>query len=273
MNSENIYRVIVIDEHSVTPKYRQVIDSLLKGIEEGRIHKDYLLPSINDLSYELEISRDTCIRAYKDMKQMGIIHSVPGKGYFIANTDIKKRIKVILLFNKLSNHKKIIYDAFVAALGEDAAIDFYIYNNDFSLFRELLKNKRDDYSYYVIIPHFLEGGENAYEIINTIPKEKLIVLDKLLPEVTGNYGAVYEDFEKDIYAALEQALDKIKKYDTLKIIFPEYTYHPNEILKGFNRFCIQYAFNYEVINVIADEKIKEGTLYISLMENDLVILI
>lgn len=273
MDSENIYRVIVIDEHSVTPKYRQVIDSLLKGIEDGRIHKDYLLPSINDLSYELEISRDTCIRAYKDLKQMGIIHSIPGKGYFIANTDIKKRIKVFLLFNKLSTHKKIIYDAFVAALGEDAAIDFYIYNNDFSLFKELLKNKRDDYSYYVIIPHFLEGGENAYEIINAIPKEKLVVLDKLLPEVTGQYGAVFEDFEKDIYAALEQALDKIKKYDTLKIIFPDYTYHPKEILKGFNRFCIQYAFNYEVINNIADEKIKEGTLYISLMENDLVILI
>jgi len=273
MPSENIYRVISIDELSVTPKYLQLINSILKGIEEKKILKDDILPSINDLSYELEISRDTCIRVYKDLKQMGIIHSVPGKGYFIANTDIKKRIKIFLLFNKLSTHKKIIYDSFVAALGDAAAIDFYIYNNDFSLFRELLKNKRDDYAYYVIIPHFLEGGENAYEIINTIPKDKLLVLDKLLPEVTGNYAAVYEDFEKDIYAALEQALKKIKKYDTLKIIFPEYTYHPREILKGFYRFCMQYAFNYEVVNIIGDEIIQEGTLYISLMENDLVILI
>jgi len=273
MLSDNIYRVIIIDEHSATPKYKQVIDSILKGIEDGRIHKDDLLPSINDLSYELEISRDTGIRAYKDLKHMGIIHSVPGKGYFIAKTDIKKRIKIFLLFNKLSTHKKIIYDSFVAALGETASIDFYIYNNDFALFKELLNNKRNDYGYYVIIPHFLEGGENAHEIIDTIPKDKLVLLDKLLPELKGDYAAVYENFEKDIYAALEQAIEKLKKYHTLKIIFPEYTYHPQEILKGFNRFCMQYAFNYEVVSMIETEQIKEGTAYISLMENDLVILV
>ncbi|HTQ66814.1 MAG TPA: GntR family transcriptional regulator [Puia sp.] len=273
MESENIYRLIAIDEHSVTPKYRQVIDSILKAIEEGRIGRDYLLPSINDLSYELEISRDTGTRVYRDLKNMGIVNSVPGKGYFIANINIKKRIKVFLLFNKLSTHKKIIYDAFVTALGENASIDFYIYNNDYSLFKELLKNKREDYSYYVIIPHFMEGGENAHDIINSIPKDKLLLLDKLLPSVAGNYAAVYENFEKDIYSALEQALEPLKKYQTLKIIFPEYTYHPREILKGFYLFCTQYAFNYEVIKKIEEEEIKEGTVYISLMENDLVLLI
>ncbi|WP_153798540.1 GntR family transcriptional regulator [Foetidibacter luteolus] len=273
MISENIYTIIEIDEHSITPKYLQIINSIIKGIEDGRVHKDYFLPSINDLSYELEISRDTGIRAYRDLKNMGIINSVPGKGYFIANTDIKKRIKVFLLFNKLSAHKKILYDAFAAALGENAAIDFYIYNNDFSLFKELLNNKRDDYSYYVIIPHFSDGGENAYEIINNLPKEKLLLLDKLLPEVNGEYAAVYENFEKDIYAALEQALEPLKKYHTLKIIFPEYTYHPNEIVKGFQRFCNQYAFNCEVLNSIDTNDIKEGCVFISLMENDLVTLI
>jgi len=273
MTSENIYKIIVIDEQSITPKYLQVINSILKGIEDGRLHKDYFLPSINDLSYELEISRDTGIRAYKDLKNMGIINSVPGKGYFISNTDIKKRIKVFLLFNKLSTHKKIIYDSFVAALGENAAIDFYIYNNDFGVFKELLINKRDHYSYFVIVPHFLEGGENAYEIINTIPKDKLLLLDKLLPEVNGAYAAVYENFEKDIYDALEQALEPLKKYHTLKIIFPDYTYHPKEIVKGFQRFCNQYAFNSDVINDIEKEPIKEGNVYISLMENDLVNLI
>jgi hypothetical protein len=57
----------------------------------------------------------------------------------------------------------------------------------------------------VIIPHFLEGGENANVMINALPKDKLILLDKLLAKVQGTYGAVYENFEKDIYDALEQA--------------------------------------------------------------------
>jgi DNA-binding transcriptional regulator YhcF (GntR family) len=273
MPSENIYRIISIDELSVTPKYMQLINSILKGIEEEKICKDDILPSINDLSYEFEISRDTCERAYRHLKNLGIVQSVPGKGYFISNTEFNKRIKVFLLFNKLSTHKKIIYDAFVKALNDKAAIDFYIYNNDFSLFKELLNNKRDDYSWFVIIPHFLEGGEKAHEIINTIPKDRLILMDKLIPEIKGKFAAVYENFEKDIYDALVQALEQLKKYESLQIIFPEYTYHAKEILNGFYRFCKQYAFNYSVIHEIDQESITKGTVYISLMENDLVVLI
>ncbi len=55
MPSENIYRYISIDEQSVTPKYLQLTNSILKAIETGKIEKNYIFPSINDLSYELEI--------------------------------------------------------------------------------------------------------------------------------------------------------------------------------------------------------------------------
>src|SRR5690606_30696316 len=123
--------------------------------ESGKILKDYLLPSINELSYELEISRDTAEKGYKYLKKIGVVGSVPGKGYYIISTDFRQRLKIFLLFNKLSAHKKIIYDAFIKALGDHVAVDFYIYNNDFNLFKKLLSNKNEDYSHYVIIPHFM----------------------------------------------------------------------------------------------------------------------
>lgn len=273
MASENIYQIIKIDEQSITPKYLQLANSVLQVIEQQRLEKDYMLPSINDISYELEISRDTIEKAYRHLKQLGVIGSVPGKGYFIAKTDFKQGIKVFLIFNKLSAHKKIIYDSFVATLGEQAAIDFYIYNNDFGLFKKLLQNRKDDYTHYVIIPHFLEGGENASEIINEITTCNLILLDKLIPGIKKEYGAVYENFEKDIFEALKEALPQLEKYQTLKIVFPSYTYFPDEILKGFQSFCRQYAFNYKVVHKIADEFIKEGEVYINLMEDDLVVLL
>lgn len=273
MASDNIYRLITIDEYAITPKYLQLSNSIVKAIERGLIQNDYLLPSINDLSFELEISRDTAEKAYKHLKKLGVVGSVPGKGYFISNIDIKQPLKIFLLFNKLSTHKKIIYDAFVATIGNDALIDLYIYNNDYALFKKLLTNKRADYTHYVLIPHFLEGGENAATIINSIPKEKLLLLDQLLPGVVGNFAAVYEDFENDIYNALELALDKLSRYQTIKIIFPSNTYHPKKILEGFYLFCSKYAFNYEVISDIDKEEIKKGVVYISLMEDDLVLLI
>jgi len=273
MNDENIYRLIRFDEYSVTPKYLQLTHSILKGIEEGKIHKDYILPSINDLSYELEISRNTAEKAYRHLKQLGVVGSVPGKGYFITQSDFKQTIKVFLVFNKLSAHKKIIYDSFVSTLGEKAAIDFYIYNNDFSLFKKLVQNRKNDYTHYVIIPHFVEGGEKAHEIINEISGGKLILLDKLIQGVKGEHGAVYENFEKDIFEALKEALTQLSKYQTLKIVFPSYTYFPDEILKGFQNFCQHYAFNYKVVQDIANETIKDGEVYINLMEDDLVVLL
>jgi len=273
MKHPNIFDWIRVDEYAATPKYLQLTNSILKAIETGKIRKNDLMPSINELSYELEISRDTAEKGYKYLKRMGVLGSVPGKGYFIQNTDFHQTLKIFLLFNKLSAHKKILYDALIASLGEYAVVDFYIYNNEFGLFKKLLADRKEDYSHYVIIPHFLEGGETAPDIINSLPKDKLLVLDKKIPGITGEYASVYQNFEKDIYSALEKAREQLGKYHTIKIIFPGYTYHPVEILQGCSRFCQEYAFNYKVVHSIAEEPIDEGEVYINLMEEDLVVLI
>lgn len=273
MKPIGIYDIIRIDEFSATPKYQQLINAVLKGIEQGRLQLNDILPSINDLSYELDVSRDTAEKGYRYLKKTGVLGSVPGKGYFIKNTTLEQEYNICLLFNKLSAHKKIIYDSFVAALGNTAAIDFYIYNNDFALFRKLLSSKTEDYTHFVIIPHFIEGGEKAYEVINTIPKEKLILLDKKVAGTTGEYAAVYENFAKDIYHALETVAERLSKYHTLKIIFPKSSYYPVEIIDGFNRFCQDFAFNYATVNNIKEETISPGEVYITVMEDDLVKLI
>ena len=272
MPAGNIYQLIHLDEQSVTPKYLQLANSILLAVEKGNIGTDYSLPSINDLSFELEISRDTAEKAYRYLKHLGVIGSVPGKGYFISKTDFRQKVKVFLLFNKLSAHKKLIYDSFAGALGEQAAIDFYIYNNDYALFKKLLLAGKADYTHYVIIPHFLEGGEHASEILNEL-KGNLILLDKLIPGIKNTYGAVYENFDKDIYNALKEALPQLSKYQSLKIIFPSYTYFPEEILKGFRSFCQEFAFSYKVVPNIAGEDIHAGEVYINLMEDDLVTLL
>lgn len=274
MKPIGIYDIIRIDEYSSTPKYQQIINSILKAIESGRLQRQDILPSINDLSYELNVSRDTAEKGYRHLKKIGVLGSVPGKGYFIKNAIVDHVRNICLLFNKLSAHKKIIYDSFVESLGNNVAIDFYIYNNDFPLFKKLLSGDRhDDHTHYVIIPHFIEGGEKAYEIINTLPKEKLILLDKKIPGIDGEYAAVYENFSKDIYTALEKASERLSKYHTLKIIFPGNSYYPHEIIDGFSRFCQDYAFSYKVISNIVNEEISSGEVYISVMEDDLVNLI
>ena len=273
MASENIYRHILIDEESVTPKYLQIVNSVLKAVQQGYIGKDYVLPSINDLSFELNIARDTAERAYRQLKKLGVVGSIPGKGYFISDVDIRQDIRVLLLFNKLSAHKKIIYDAFVDTLGERAAIDFYIYNNDVALFNRLLRNRRKGYSHIVIIPHFLEGGEKAAEIIDSISEGQLILLDKAVDGVQRPFGSVYEDFAADIYGALEQALPRLSRYKRIKLLMRSPSYSPAEIREGFERFCIQYAFPFETLEDTNRIQPGPGDVYLSLTEDDMLMLI
>ncbi len=273
MKPADFFKFIHVDEYSATPKYLQLSNSIISAIENGYLKKNDVLPSINELSYMLEISRDTAEKGYKYLKKLGVIISVSGRGYYVEDANFKKNIKVFLLFNKLSAHKKIIYDSFVSALGPDAAIDFYIYNNDFTIFKKGIQNRRTDYSHFVIIPHFLEGGENVSEIINTLPKDKLILLDKKIAGINGEYTAIYENFEKDIYGALNEVKDHLSKYHTLKLIFPEKSYFPDEIIQGFQKFCHQFAFNQKIVNDISTEVILPGEVYVNLMEDDLVSLI
>ena len=266
--------IIKINEYSKTPKYKQIINSVISGLEQGILKNNDQLPSVNSLIIRFEVSRDTVVKAYDNLKLIGIIDSIPGKGYYIKSTNFRVKAKIFLLFNKLSAHKKIIYDAFSKALGDQATIDFFIYNNDFQLFKNTIQaHKANNYTHFVIIPHFLEGGEHASGFINQLPKHKLILLDKNLGGIEGEYAAVYQDFEQDIYEALVEALPLLSKYQKLKIIFPPYSYHPIEILSGFKKFCAEYAFKYVVVNDIAVEPIARDEVFINLMEDDLVTLI
>ena len=273
MKKHGIIDFIKIDEYSITPKYLQIVNSVIREIENGHIKKGDNMPSINELSIELDIARDTVERGYKQLKHIGVIDAVPRRGYYIRNIEFRQPLKIFLLFNKLSAHKKTIYDSFVATLGEHAVIDFYIYNNDFLLFKKLITNNRNDYTHYVIIPHFMEGEENAYETINTIPKDKLLLLDKIVSGVHGQYAAAFENFEKDVYTALVDATDQLSKYHTLKIVFPSYSHYPVEIVRGFKNYCQDYAFSYKVVHNIKEEQVNTGEVYLNVMEDELVVVL
>lgn len=273
MKKQRLLDLIQVDPYSSTSKYLQIVNAVLKEIEKGTIEAGDSMPSINELSIELDIARDTVERGYKQLRKLGVINAVPRKGYFIEKTDFRRQLRVFLLFNKLSTPKKMVYDALVNELGDKAGIDFYIYNNDFHLFKKLLSVNKDHYTHYVIIPHFIDGGDRAHEIIDQIPKDKLILMDKSIPEVKGQYGSVYIDYENDIYHALTQALEWLEKYHTIKLIFPDNSYYPKEIKKGFAHFCQDNAFSYRIINNIENEPIKQGEVYINMIEEDLVTLI
>lgn len=267
----NLSRHICVDEFSAVPKYLQISKSIISAVDTGRISKGAIMPSINDLSAELCVSRGTIEKGYKYLKAIKALSSYPGKGYYISDTCFRKQKKVCLLFNKLSAQKKIIYDSFVNALGDRATVTLNIYNNDFKQFEALINNNLEEYSHFVIIPHFIEQEQEAFKIINSITRSKVILLDKKPTEVSKYQGAVYENFEKDIYRVLCKIREQVNKYSQLNLIFPKASYYPKEIVKGFTLFCRQYEIPYSIIGNIETSGLKKGAAYITLSEDDLVL--
>jgi len=268
-----IYKHIDINNYSATPKYLQLSNAIVKAISEGKLLEGETLPSLNEISFEYEIAKATVENGYNHLKKMGIIESIPGKGFFIKNNHESDQIKLLILFDQLSPEKRNIYDALITSLPESALVELLIYNHDYSFFKKLLSTRIGKYTHYLVLPNFKEGGEYAYEVINKIPSEKLILIDRLLPELSGTYTAFYQGFENNIYQSLEQALPLLSKYHSIKIVCLEGDLFPSEITNGFINFCNQYAFNYYVINEIDSLIINEGEVFITYDENDLIVLI
>lgn len=269
MNNDFFIKNIQINNFSSTPKYIQLVDAVIDGIKRNFLTKGDVLPSINELSFYLDVSRDTVEKGYNQLKNQGVISSAPGKSYFVATTDVLKKQKIALFLNKLSAHKKIVYDAFAKELGDQGSLDLFVYNSDISHLRRLLLNLTKDYDRYVVFPHFKEGRDRALEVLSLIPVEKLLLLGRHIEGISAGVDAVYENYEKDIYEALEEFIEPLARYKILKLVFPDNSDYPKAIIKGFYKICNQYAFEHVLVGNLKKVFIKSGDCYITLTEDDL----
>jgi DNA-binding GntR family transcriptional regulator len=87
------------------PKYLQVVNAVTDAIRRGSLKKGQKILSINELSDQYFVSRVTVERAYNVLREKGIIIPIKGKGYYINDVHIDAPVKVLLLFNKISNYK------------------------------------------------------------------------------------------------------------------------------------------------------------------------
>lgn len=265
---------IIISFPPNVPKYLAVADAIRSAIRDSKLIYGQQLPSINELSEAHLLSRDTVEKAYKELRRRGIIESVKGKGYFINRVDVDASMQVLLIFNKISNYKRQIYNAFVNTLGKNAKVDLQIHHWSSQILKNILSNALGKYDYYVIMPHFYEHYEKAMELLEKIPKEQLILLDRNVPELENNCAAVYQDFREDIIEALEQATPLLKKYKKLIYINPSMVPYPPEIMKGFCYFCKMNNFDFSIIGEMDENtSVNEGDAYIVIEETDLVNLI
>ena len=202
------------------------------------------------------------------MKKKGILLAVRGKGYYINQVNVGKKLKVCLLFNKLSNYKRSIYYSFVKSMGVKAGVDVFIYNYDPDEFEAIVDNNLNNYDYFVILPHFKRESTAIIEVIKKIPHEKVLIVDRFMDELK-DYPVVYQEYDKDIQSALLCGLDLLRKYSRLNLVFPKDEFYPPYIVRGFRIFCQVYEFDFTVIDRMEEHEIQLGEAYIIVSDDDL----
>ena len=109
---------IVISNSSDKPIYEQIATQIREQVLVGDLVEGEQLPSIRSLATSLRISAITTKRAYQDLEAQGYIHTVPGKGCFVAgdNLELLREERLRLVEASLS---RAVSDARTAGVSAD----------------------------------------------------------------------------------------------------------------------------------------------------------
>lgn len=261
-----------IDQKSIVPVYKQIVQSILDGIKENKISVGMKMPSIHKIGDEFGLAPGTVIRAYDELREMSIISSRQGKGYFISNVLVNEKTRVLLLFDRMNAYKETLYDAILQNLKPDMEVDVFFHHYDIKRFEKLIRENLGKYSFYVVMPHF---NEDVTKILSRIPERKLIILDKSVPSLTGKYAAVFQDFESDIYHGLLSEVKTIKKYHRFVFSCSEspFQFIPEGCIRGFKRFCDEVDLPCEIVSKLDVSTVSQGSIYLLYSDMELINLI
>ena len=251
-----------INPQSNSLKYIQLVDAIAAAISEGSLDEGDMLPSVNDLVKNASISRDTIFKAYKELKNRGIVESVPNRGYFVT----RQLNRVLLFLDTFKAYKEVLYDGFRANLPENVSVDLMFHHYNIKVFENILTDSIGKYSHYIVMNF---DHRHMKKIVSIVPPEKLLVIDWNI-HAAQKHSYVCQDFGESVFNNLTLHLDRIKKYKRFIYLYPEkWTFHPKTSIINFNKFCINNKITHEVIYDIKKIDIRKGDLYLLVSDRTL----
>lgn len=228
-----------IDQLIGTPKYIQLVDQIEYAISSNLLEIGDPLPSVNILRKECHLSRDTVFKAYTELKDRGLIESIPNKGYYVA----KETSRVFLFLDTFKAYKEVLYGAFRKALPASYTVDLHFHHYNIRVFEDIIRHSIGKYSHYVIMNF---DHPEMKRIISQIDPNKLLIIDWNI-HTASNQSFICQDFSSSLYDNLVELNPKIKKYKRFIYLYPEFTYHPKMSIDYFKIFCDDFKIAGDVL--------------------------
>ncbi len=242
-----------VDENSNALKFQQLVDAILDAISRNELKSGDMLPSVNRIMKESNLSRDTVFKAYAELKKRGVVESVPNRGYFVT----KKITRVFLFLDTFKAYKEVLYGSFLKHLPKNISVDLHFHHYNISLFEKVFDEALGKYSKYIVMSF---DHNKVKSIINRVPDEQLLIIDWKI-NAKENQSAVYQNFGQPVYDCMQSNLGNITRYKEFTFYYPPFTYHPKESIQYFKRFCNDYQIKNSVIYKEEQFRIKKGGLY------------
>lgn len=251
----------ILDNYSST-KVKHLTDALCDAISQGTYKTGQTLPSVNQLSRDYNLSRDTVFKAYRELKKRGIVDSTPAKGYHVAGM----MNKILLMLDIYSPFKDVLYNSFASNLPKNFKVDlvFHFYNEH--LFETVIADSIGRYNYYVIMNF---SNEILHDALKKIDAAKLLILD-LGDFEKKEYAFVCQDFGKSVYKCLSDNISRIKKYEKFYLYLPDESEHPKILIKYFRKFIKDNQLDAGRIKSLRHINLEKNTAYLIIRQKDLV---
>ena len=255
-------------------KYRQVMDHVMNEIRSGGLKIAGRIPSINEISEEMNMARDTVERAYKELISKGLIYSVPSKGYFVSPESRSKiRPWVHMVLDSLTDSREMFVDGFLEEAQDRLGLTLTVYQENLRLMQTAVKNASSPSKYLVVLPHHFSSPEWVKDTLAHVSGEQLVVVENHAASGPGGHGAVAGDFYFATLQALNEVMSRLDRYQRVVLFTPDDFSFPVGIAQALETVCASRSIDFLVSYPEEDYTLSQGDLLFVLQENDLLHLI
>ena len=243
-------------------KVTQLADALSQAISRKEFLEGDSLPSINQLSAQYGVSRDTVFKAFLDLRERGLIDSTPGKGYYVTS----QVTNVLLLLDQYTPFKEALYNSFVKHLPINYKVDLLFHQYNERLFNTIIRESTGKYNKYIVMNFDNEKFSTA---LNKINPARLLLLDFGKFE-KKKYFYICQDFDESFFQALVALKERMHRYRQIVFLFSKGLKHPQSSKDYFIRFCEEQGFSYEIQEDLENLVVRKETAYIAIKQQDVV---
>lgn len=246
-------------------KVKQLADAINHIISVRSLQPGDPLPSINYISREYDVSRDTVFKAFNDLKARGVVDSAPTKGYYVANAEVN----IFLLLDVYSPFKSELHRALTRKLPMNYKIDLYFHQYSEERFNKLITDSLGRYNSYLVMNY---RNDVYSKILDKLDTNKTMLLDFGKFE-KDKFAYACQGFDTTLYECLSEGKELLAKYKKIIFIYPDVTEHPASCIPYFEQFCNDIGYPYEFRKEVCEKDIEPGNAFLLVKHMDLVELV